>query len=306
MSALMWFGAGLSLGLVLASGVLYALFRRRLARVRSAERRARTAERLAEVGSMTSGLAHEIKNPLSTIGLNAQLLSEAIEDGVSDGELRTRLTNRVRTLRRETERLKGILSDFLDYAGELRLHPERVDVNALVGELIDFYAPEAERAGVRLRADLAPGAIHARLDTRLIKQALLNLMLNAVQAMSGVRAASGGPTVGATAGELILRTQTLVEEGREVVKIHVIDTGPGITPENRSRIFEPYFTTKSGGTGLGLPTARRAIEGHAGRLDLYSEPGRGTDFTIVLPVAGPSLPHDGGTPDRGPAGRGGR
>ncbi len=294
---LIWFGAGLVLGVLLASGVLYALFRRRLARVRSAERRARTAERLAEVGSMTSGLAHEIKNPLSTIGLNAQLLSEAIEDGVTDGELRTRLTNRVRTLRRETERLKGILSDFLDYAGEIRLHPERVEVNALVGELIDFYAPEAERAGVRLRADLASGAIHARLDTRLIKQALLNLMLNAVQAMGAARSSATAPT-----GELILRTEALTEEGREVVKIHVIDTGPGIAPENRARIFKPYFTTKSGGTGLGLPTARRAIEGHTGRLDLYSEAGRGTDFTIVLPAAGPVLLADDGVPSSAGAG----
>jgi len=233
---------------------------------------------------MTGGLAHEIKNPLSTIGLNAQLLAEAIGDAPLEPEERARLTRRIDALRREADRLRGILTDFLSYAGELRLDRAPADLNTLVEELVDFFLPQAERHGVRLRADLAPGELVVSLDAPHIKQALLNLMLNALQAMRP----DGEPTRDADRpppGDIILRTARAREEdGSPTAQVHVIDTGPGMTTETLAKVFEPYFTTKRGGTGLGLPTTRRIVEAHGGRLSVHSELGKGTDVGLIFPL----------------------
>ena len=284
-----WLPIGFAFGLLIGALAAWSLSRRTVAKVRSAERRARQAERMAEIGAMTGGLAHEIKNPLSTIGLNAQLLAEGIDElAIADDDKR-RLVNRVRSLRREAERLKGILQDFLEYAGQVRLAPQQADVNEVVGELADFFQPEAERQGVRIMLDLAPGPLNAAFDVKLVKQALLNLMLNATQAMTGAATNSADQKTGTAtvppAGELILRTSAGTEDGRASVRIEVIDTGPGMSREVLGKVFNPYFTTKAGGSGLGLPTARRLIEEHGGRLDVHSEPGKGTAFKVVLPVA---------------------
>jgi signal transduction histidine kinase len=271
---------GCVLGAAIATLAARLLIKRALAKVRVAERRAQGAEKLAELGAMTSGLAHEIKNPLSTIGLNAQLLGEGVDELGIDADEKGRLQRRIGALRREVERLRGILSDFLEYAGELRLDLSHANVNEAVGELVDFFQPQAEQNRVRLRADLASEGMFATIDVKHVKQALLNLMLNAVQAMA--QSPEGKPR------ELILQTRRVREADRtESIAIHVIDTGPGITPEAREKLFKPYFTTKAGGTGLGLATTRRLIEAHHGRLDVHSEVGQGTDFTVLLPVAGP-------------------
>lgn len=274
---------GFAVGVVLAALAARRLLRRQVRRVRAAERRARGAERLAELGAMTSGLAHEIKNPLSTIGLNVQLLREGVGDIPGDSDEKARLLRRLESLGREVERLRGILTDFLEYAGELRLDAAPTDLHQVVGELIDFFMPQAERQRVRLRSDLAPGSLVAVVDAAHLKQALLNLMLNAVQAMAGL--GDDRPR------ELIVRTgHEGASDGASFV-IHVIDTGPGIPAETLGRIFNPYFTTRSGGTGLGLPTARRIVEAHGGRIEVHSEVGKGTDFSVVLPAEGSSGEH---------------
>lgn len=263
--------------------------RRALAKQQIAEKRARAAERLAEIGGLTSGLAHEIKNPLSTIGLNAQLLGEAIDElsreaPVTDPE-RQRLLRRIATLRREVERLRGILQDFLNYAGELRLDRQPTDINRVVDELCDFFMPQAQSQGVRLRTDLAPGSLVAPVDVAHLKQALLNLMLNGVQAMQGENAGN--------TKELIIRTarvapaptkQGASDIGPGTMQVHVIDTGPGIPNDVLAKMFTPYFTTKAGGSGLGLPTTRRIIEAHGGRLEVLTDAGKGTDFVVQIPA----------------------
>lgn len=276
---------GLVVGALGAGLAALWAFKTQSARIRSAERRARSAERLAELGAMTGGLAHEIKNPLSTVGLNAQLLSEGIEELSITEEEKGRLVRRVQSLRREVERLRGILTDFLQFAGELRLDRRPADLNTAVEELVDFFLPQAEKNGVRLRSELASGTLIADVDVAHIKQAVLNLLLNATQAMTSEPAESGRPR------ELIVRTnRTLDAEKRAVAHIHVIDTGPGMSAETIGKIFRPYFTTKSGGTGLGLPTARRIVEAHEGRLEVHSEPGRGTDFCLTVPISGATAP----------------
>jgi signal transduction histidine kinase len=247
-------------------------FRRSLGRLRSAGnrraqrllQRAESAQRLAEVGTLTGGLAHEIKNPLSTVLLNLQLMQEDLSP--SDPAY-SRLVSRLNTVGREAARLRDILDDFLRYAGHLELRLESVDLNNLLEELADFFAPQAQLNKVQLRVKPHSAPLVVKADPRLIKQAVLNLMLNAQQAMNG-------------GGELILSATTA---GQQAV-IDVVDTGPGIPSDMQEKIFQAYYSTKKGGTGLGLAMARRIAEAHGGEIAVRSEVGKGTDFSIRLPV----------------------
>ncbi|HEX7009598.1 MAG TPA: ATP-binding protein, partial [Phycisphaeraceae bacterium] len=249
-------------------------------------------QRLAELGTLTGGLAHEIKNPLSTIGLNMQLLQEDLAQIAAsvppDSPLADslgRVQRRFGSLQRETQRLREILEDFLRFAGRMRLERQPADLNELVDELADFFEPQARAAGVRLRRQLnaSPASIH--VDASLLKQALLNLLLNATQAMSEARQKSrphGG------ADELILRTERQRSLGQDELLIHVTDTGPGIDNDVLDKLFQPYFSTKRGGSGLGLPTTRRIVEEHGGQIQVHSEVGRGSDFVVRLPLQPPA------------------
>ncbi len=266
-----WILLGCVIGATIAATVSRVSISRAAARARVSQKRAQSAQRMAEIGSMTSGLAHEIKNPLSTIGLNAQLLGEAIEDLEINEQEKGRMSRRVGALRSETDRLRGILEDFLEYAGEMRLERLDTDLNALIEQLADFFHVQAQTNGVQIRLDPAPSEVIVSIDANHIKQAILNLMINAVNAMKD-SSESGN--------ELILRVAS--DSGGKNA-IHVIDTGPGIASEDQERIFHPYFTTSAAGTGLGLPTARRIVEAHGGALELHSDLGKGSDFSIVLP-----------------------
>ena len=269
------FALGATAGGAAALLVTASLITRRLVRLRAAEERARRQERLAELGALTGGLAHEIKNPLSTIGLNVQLASEAISDSQLPEDDKATLVRRVETVSREATRLANILNDFLRFAGRIKLAPVEVDTRDIVEELVDFYRPQCEIHRVVLRADMPASKVMARVDPALVKQALLNLLINANQAM----AASDS-----TQRELLVRLEC--QPG--TVAIHVIDTGPGIPPEKHAEIFRPYVTGRKGGTGLGLAVTRRIVEEHGGRIDLFSEVGKGTDFTVRLPIGGPA------------------
>jgi signal transduction histidine kinase len=228
------------------------------------ERRALQAERLAEIGSLTGGLAHEIKNPLSTVQLNLQLLRE---DLVPNNPAYTRITSRLETVQKETGRLREILDDFLRYAGRIELDRKPTELNELLSELVDFFLPQAQLSRVQLRLRRHPTPVVADVDARLIKQAVLNLLINGLQAMSH-------------GGELIL---SLTTQGRNAV-IDVIDTGPGIAQDQLNRIFTAYYTTRKGGTGIGLAMARRIAEEHGGRIAVRSEVGKGSDFYLTIPL----------------------
>lgn len=245
--------------------------RRREARARVAERRAADAERLAELGSLTSGLAHEIKNPLSSVILNAQLVEEAIRDLEAPDIETEPMLRRVDALVREAQRLRTILTDFLRFAGRIRLDREPTDLRRVVEDVVDFFHPQADAADVVLRADLPTIELEVRLDASLFKQALLNLLINAVHALE--TNPEGRPR------ELLVRLTASLDD----VSVHVIDTGPGVPEDMRERIFHPYVSGAPGGTGLGLPTTRRIVEEHGGRIELEVLEGRGSDFTIILP-----------------------
>lgn len=246
-----------ALPLAVVAGVL--LYRRSL----RYERRARDAERLAELGTLTGGLAHEIKNPLSTVQLNLQLL---LEDLRPDDPASARLRARLATAERETSRLRETLDDFLRYAGRIELERKPVELNRMCQELVDFFLPQAQLQRVQLRLKRSDEDVVIGADERLLKQALLNLVLNAMQAMP-------------SGGELILAVSATAKEA----VIDVIDTGSGIPPEAMEKIFRAYYSTKKGGTGLGLAMTRRIAEEHGGRVSVTSEEGKGTNFALRLP-----------------------
>lgn len=180
------FFVGLFFGIALCTFVFVIALRRRNEQAQVAERRAIAAERLAEIGAMTSGLAHEIKNPLSSVVLNAQLLREGVIDSALTEEESKPLIRKVDTLARETGRLKDILEDFLRFAGRVQLDRQRRDLRELVEELTDFVHPQSQLMGVLLRVDLPSTPVMANVDAGLLKQAILNLMLNSMQAMESI------------------------------------------------------------------------------------------------------------------------
>ncbi|QDU62539.1 Sporulation kinase E [Planctomycetes bacterium Pan216] len=222
-------------------------------------------EQYTEVASLAGGLAHEIKNPLSTLTLNLQLLTEDFADPENQRERRA--LQKIETLQKECHRLEEILDAFLRFARISELNPAPADLNKIVREVIEFQSAHADACGIVLRDDLHASLPDVRLDADLIKQAVLNLVLNALHVMS-------------EGGELILKTRF----DDRFVYLDVIDTGPGMSQEVISRIFKPFYSTRRGGNGLGLPTTKKIVEGHHGRLLVESEPGKGTAFTIELPI----------------------
>ena len=220
------------------------------------------SERLAAVGRLAAQVAHEIRNPLSSIGLNAELLGDAIEEH-STGESRALLTK----IGREVDRLAEITESYLRFARLPKPSVARVELNDVLAELLDFHAEElaAARVSVERRFGDAPPV---QADPALLRQVFVNLVKNAREAMP-------------EGGALLVATRT---EGREAV-VEVRDTGVGIDPAARERLFEPFFTTKERGTGLGLALSQQILQQHGGGVQVSSDPGKGTAFVVRLPAA---------------------
>src|SRR3954465_6951351 len=225
----------------------------------------RLMDQYTEIAKLAGGLAHEIKNPLSTIRLNMELLAEdlaELQTPAGRGSLK-----RVEGVRRECGRLQSLLDDFLSYAKVRRLHLEPSDLNHQIDDVLGFFAPEAREAGVEVVKYLDPELPRVMLDREAFRQALLNLIINAKQAMPD-------------GGQLVVRT---APQGG-TVEINLIDTGCGMDDNTLSRMFEAFFSTKPSGSGLGLPTTEKIVAAHGGQIRVQSEVGRGTQITIELPV----------------------
>lgn len=220
---------------------------------------------------LAGGLAHEIKNPLSTMAINLTLLEEEWSGARGASEepspREKRSLKRVRTLQREVVRLEGILDDFLHFTRGGDINRAPADLVALVREVIAFLEPEHDLAEVRVHVDLPTSLPMAMLDEGLFRQALINLMVNARQAMPG-------------GGELIVRLERIGSRAQ----LSITDTGVGMDEAELERCFELYWSTKKGGTGLGLATVSRIIQLHGGTMHVLSEKGRGTSFTLTLPL----------------------
>lgn len=219
-----------------------------------------------ELAELAGGFIHEIKNHLGTLSLNLQLLAEDFENPETQRERRA--LDRVTRLHGECQKLVELSNDFLRFARIQELHVEPTPLDAVVVRMIDFLAPTARQKNIEINWFPAPDLPMVNIDRDLFEQCLLNLMLNAEQAMP-----EGG-------------TLTLMgsREGNFVC-LDVIDTGCGIPAEQLPKLFRPFYTTKANGNGLGLATTRKIVLAHGGSIDVQSEPGRGTKFTIRLPAA---------------------
>lgn len=225
----------------------------------------RLVAQYTEIAQLAGGLAHEIKNPLSTIRLNMELLAEDFAEADSPRERRA--LAKIAVVQRECQRLENLLNDFLSYAKVRTLRLEPTDLNEELRRVVEFFRPRAEEAGIEVICYLDPELPSVVIDREAVYSALLNLVLNAQQAMP-------------SGGQLVIRT-TSTSSG---VALQLIDTGVGMDEKTRSQIFDAFFSTKSGGSGLGLPTTRKIIEAHGGKISAQSEVGKGTQFTIELPV----------------------
>jgi two-component system, NtrC family, sensor histidine kinase HydH len=220
----------------------------------------------AELAELAGGFIHEIKNHISTLGLNLQLLAEDFADPQSQRERRAQ--ERVKRLQSECQRLVDVSNDFLRFARVKDLEAKPTDLAGVVEEVVDFFTPTARSVSIEIKSYLPADLPALSLDADLFKQALLNLLLNAQQAMP-------------EGGEITLQA---ARDGGRVV-LNVIDTGKGMAPDVAAKVFRPFFSTRPGGTGLGLATTRRIVESHGGAIDVQSEVGRGSKFTIRLPAA---------------------
>ncbi len=221
-------------------------------------------KRYNELAQLAGSLAHEIKNPLSVIRMNIDLLAEDLAEEHSPTIRRS--LGKLNTVQDQCTRLENLLNDFLRFARAREFDLLPGQLNAVIEQVLTFFAPKANEQHVDVVRYLDPDLPSIRLDQESLHAALLNLVKNAFEAMP-----NGGQLTART-----YRTPT-------GVALDLIDSGVGMDNETALRMFREFYTTKQGGSGLGLPTARKILEGHGGRISVDSDRGRGTKFTITLP-----------------------
>jgi len=227
--------------------------------------------RLAAISRLTSGVAHEIKNPLNAMNLHLEVMKGHLHEG------QTEALRSVEIIAAEITRLNRVVNTFLDFTRPVDLNPENLDLTVLAAETGRLFEPQAQAKGVRIAVIHPPGALFVRGDRDLLKQALLNLTSNALEAM-GAKNAEGQP------GQLEIE----LSRQRDDCLLRVTDNGGGIPAEIHDKIFQLYFSTKGKGrgTGIGLAMTFRIVQLHSGAVWFESEPGQGTTFWIRLPLAG--------------------
>lgn len=239
----------------------YDSMREKTHQLLQAEEKLGSAQRLAALGELSAELAHEIRNPLGSIKVSAEIFRDRIP---ADDSLREFAT----ILCKETDRLDEVLRGCLQMARKSDAAEDCGDLAEAAREVVQLVTAQANQAGVKVALVVADDLPRVRASQTSLRQVLLNLAYNAIQAM-------------AAGGRLSIEARA---EG-ERVSVRVSDTGPGIQPQDREQVFQPFFSRREGGTGLGLAISRRLIAGAGGSIDFESEPGRGTVFTIDLPAS---------------------
>jgi len=268
----------IALGL-LGLGLFYVLYLIR--KNRDLERAQQSAARASYVGVLASRLAHEIRNPLNAMNMNLQMLEEELhaQSETTDPEHFELLES----TKSEVKRLASLVNNFLAYARPPQARLASRDLNVLARELVRLLEADFRQHGVRLVVDLEPLLPHVETDETQLKQAVINLLVNARQILG-----EGG----------VVTLKTRAGSKGEVV-IEVEDNGPGVSAEARERIFEVFYSSRGGGTGLGLPIAKQIVERHGGEIEVDSVEGQGTTFRIRLPRAQPRVePAEGTEPGR--------
>jgi signal transduction histidine kinase len=259
-------------GVVLFYAPLFMIFEsdRRYVELRKAQTQIIHSERMAAKGEMAAEIGHELRNQLAAISGRAQMIVREAERGELEGAGR-----HAQIILDQSRRMEGLSKGLMDFT-RAELNMERVDLNALVQRSIEFVRTQNRFDGVEWKLALVEPGPTLRADSGQLQQVLLNLFLNAADAMkinNGHRKVIG--------------VASAVDERMRALRLQVSDTGTGISPANLRRIFEPHFTTKQDGHGFGLSTSYRIIENHGGRITVQSPPGEGATFTIVLPLHGP-------------------
>jgi signal transduction histidine kinase len=235
----------------------------------SADREAEICEtlraQLSELAELAGSLAHEIKNPLSVIRMNMELLAEDLVDARSPEQRRA--LAKVEMVMKQCTRLENLLNDFLRFARVRQLDLSPGDLNEQVERVLDLYAAQAQESRIEVVKYLDPDLPTILLDEQALQAALVNLVKNALEAMPH-------------GGQFVARTRLT----RSGVALDLIDTGCGMDDRTALQMFEAFYSTKTSGSGLGLPTAKKIIEAHGGRIGVQSELGRGTQFTLEFPT----------------------
>ncbi|HEY8021458.1 MAG TPA: ATP-binding protein [Thermoanaerobaculia bacterium] len=239
------------------------------------EAQAADAERMAYLGTLASGLAHEIRNPLNSLNLNMQLLEEELSQGMASGA-RSGGGRLLSITRSELDRLERLVTDFLAYAKPRPLELEEIPAIGLLERLGELLAGEARRRGVKVEIEDRCGGARVRVDAGQMMQLLLNLAQNGLAAME-------------ESGRQPVLRLLAYRHGSEVV-LELVDNGVGIPVEEQPKIFDLFYSTRKGGTGLGLAIVERIAKAHGGRLELKSSPGAGTSVAVRLPAVAPEAP----------------
>jgi signal transduction histidine kinase len=247
-------------------GQLEGAFEKMVMGLSRAQELALSNERLAAIGNMAAHVTHEIRNPLSAMGLNVEMLEEELANDSDAGRIEVK--SLLAAIQREVQRLEQLSEEYLRVARLPRPRMEADDVATVVKDVVSFARREIESAGCTVTLRVAPGLPPTLFDEAQLRQALLNLLRNAREAMPG----GGAVDVGVTA------------EGMSVV-VDVDDRGGGVPESIRARVFDPFFSTKGEGTGLGLAITRHIVEAHGGSVTCVSRDGGGTRFRIALPIA---------------------
>ena len=251
---------------ILSLALFYVLWLLKRAQVVEAE--AHEADRLAYLGTLAGGLAHEIRNPLSAINLNLQMIEEDLSSGETDF---SELNGLLKGTKQEIKRLERLATNFLFYAKPLGFEEQEFDVSELLDDIASLVAREYEGEGIRLSRQDTADCVKVRGDRDLLKQAVLNLIVNAQDAVK-VRAD----------GQRCVTLGAALEDHQIVIRVE--DNGPGVRPEEAQNLFKLFYSGKRGGTGLGLPIAQRIVESHGGTIDWRNRPEGGAEFSIRLEV----------------------
>ncbi|MEK7371911.1 MAG: ATP-binding protein [candidate division NC10 bacterium] len=236
-----------------------------LTRLQAAQQELVVAERMATVGRLSLKVAHEVRNPIAAIELNAEMLGDIV--GEHQGPAMDEAASLLTAIREQVTALDALTEEYLAFARFPRPQFEEDSVNEMVAAVAEFVRPLATRQGISVRLETDPAVPPMAIDRSLLRQAVLNLVKNGLEALS-------------QGGVLTATTRCL----DDTVEISVSDTGPGIPLEVGQRLFEQFFTTKPQGTGLGLSISRQIVEEHGGRIGWSSVIGAGTTFTISLPI----------------------
>ncbi len=232
-------------------------------RLKETQRYLSDSEKLASIGRVAASMAHEIRNPLGAITNSLEVLKTYGHSNAEDSEL-------FEILDKEIDRLNTLVEDFLSYSRPSRLNVEKTDIRQLISETLKFFKMNEKTKGVEIREIYAPDIPPLHLDSNKIKQVLLNIFINAFQAMPG--------------GRGVLSVQARYKKTESEVAIDIVDTGSGISDDVLTRIFEPFFSTKDTGMGLGLNIAHKIIKEHGGYISIFSKINQGTQMQLNLPL----------------------